>query len=249
MSFAVPDKQLPPTDKQTPPVSRAGRWKRRLKWLAISGLLAIAVAAFVVKDYVRTLQSLRRVPGTHAFVMDYYVDYHIDEIRQRGLDVGNVQDSFIRTLFPDFFLPIISRFKRAYLPAETKTIDPSAHHCSTLAIRSQNGHVYFGRNFDWHHDACLILRVHDANGAASISVLDLAYLNLNRADLDQTSLFQRVPLLFAPYYLMDGMNRHGVAVADMSVEAQPPRDPAKPAIILSTLMRHLTRSRRFMTPA
>jgi len=229
MSAAVPDKQLPPP--------KTGRWKRRLKWLTIVGLLAVAVAVFLVKDYVRTLQSLRRVPGTHAFVMDYCVDYHIDEIRRRGVDIGNVQDSFIRTLFGDFVLPIVSRFKRSYLPAETKTVEAGGHHCSTVAIRSKNGHVYFGRNFDWHHDACLILRVHDAQGVASTSVLDLAYLNLDRPDLEQLSLLQRVPLLFAPYYLMDGMNRHGVAVADMSVDAQPPRDPAKPEILLSTLMR------------
>jgi hypothetical protein len=205
--------------------------------MLIAGLLTLAVVAFVVKDHVRTLQSLRRVPGTNAFVMDCYVDYHIDEIRQRGMDVGHVQDSLIGTLFPNFVVPIASRFKRAYIPAETKTIEAGGHHCSTMAIRSQNGHVYFGRNFDWHHDACLILRVHDAQGVASICVLDLAYLNLNRSDLDQTSLVQRIPLLFAPYYLMDGMNRYGVAVADMSVDAQPPVDPGKPAIISSTLMR------------
>ncbi len=97
--------------------------------------------------------------------------------------------------------------------------------------------MFFGRNFDWHHDVSLILRVHDGRGVASISVLDLAYLNLNRPDLDQTSLVARIPLLFAPYFLMDGMNRHGVAVADMSADAQPPRDPGKPAVLQSTLMR------------
>jgi hypothetical protein len=106
-----------------------------------------------------------------------------------------------------------------------------------VALRSDNGDVYFGRNFDWYHDACLIVRVHDQEGVASISVLDLEYLHLNRPDLDRTNLLQRVPLLFAPYFLMDGMNRHGVAVSDMSAPADPPRDPKKPAILQSTLMR------------
>ncbi len=69
-------------------------------------------------------------------------------------------------------------------------------------------------------------------------MIDLAYLNLNRSDLELTSLIERVPLLFTPYYLMDGMNRHGVAVSDMSVpHAEPPVNPKKPAIIQSTLMR------------
>jgi hypothetical protein len=230
MSLAHPDHQVSPA-------VRSGRWKRRLKWAAISAVLAIVATAFIVKDYVRTLQSLRRVPGTNAFVMDYYVDYHIDEIRQHGMDVRNIEDSLVSTLFPDFVLPIVARVKRAYLPVETRTIESGGQHCSTVAIRSKDGNVFFGRNFDWHHDACLILRVHDGLGVASISVLDLAYLNLDRHDLDQTSLLQRIPLLFAPYYLMDGMNRYGVAVADMSADAQPPRDSAKPAIIQPTLMR------------
>ena len=218
--------------------SKRGRWKRRLKWAGIAALVLFAAAAFLVKDYVRTLYSLRRVPGTNAFVMDYYADYHIDKMRGRGMDVHNVEDSCIATLFPGFTQPIATRIKRAYLPKEIKIVEEGRDHCSTVALRSQNGNVFFGRNFDFNNDACLILRIHDQNGLASISVIDLAYLNLNRADLDQTSLVDRLPLLFAPYYVMDGVNRHGVAVSDMSVyPANPPVNPKHPAIILSTLER------------
>ena len=222
---------------QTPPAGKPWRWRRRLMWAALALVLVLAGMAYSVKDYVRTLDSLRRVPGTNVFVMDYYADYHIDEIRQRGMDVEHVEDSFIETLFPDAIAALSIRTKHWYVPKKISTVPSDGHHCSTVALRSQTGDMFFGRNFDWYHDACLILRVHDERGVASISVLDLEYLHLNRADLDRTSLLQRVPLLFAPYYLMDGMNRHGVAVADLAVEADPPRDPAKPAILHSTLMR------------
>jgi len=206
--------------------------------VAIATLVLLFVAGFVVKDYVRTLYSLRRVPGTNAYVMDYYADYHIDKIRNRGIDVDNIEDSCISTLFPDFLAPALGGLKRMYLPKEIKVIEEEDGRCSTVALRSQNGNVFFGRNLDFANDACLILRVHDRNGVASISVIDLAYLNLNRADLDQTSLSQRLPLLFAPYYAMDGVNRYGVAVSDMSVHpAKPPVDPNHPPIILSTLER------------
>lgn len=213
------------------------KWRRRLKWLAAALLAVVALSAFAVKDYVRTLQSLRRIPGTNAYVMDYYVNYHIDEVRARGMDVGNVEDSLIRTLLPDFVAPIATRVKRTFIPQDVQTIDAAGHHCSTLAVRSESGEVFFGRNFDWWHDACLILRTHDRQGVNSISVLDLAYLNLNRPDLEKTSLVQRIPLLFAPYYLMDGMSRYGIAVSDMSAQAKPPVDPNKPDVIHSTLMR------------
>jgi hypothetical protein len=152
------------------------------------------------------------------------------------MDVTRIEDSLLETLFPDFVMPAARRLRRAYLPNDISTTDTD-HHCSTVGLRSGDGEVFFGRNFDWHHDACLILRVHDGKGVASISVLDLAYLNLDRDDLDQSSLLERIPLLLAPYYLMDGMNRHGVAVADMSTPADPPREPGKPSILQSTLMR------------
>jgi hypothetical protein len=215
------------------------RWKRRLRWMALALAIAFIAAAYGTKDYARTLNSLRRIPGTNAFVMDYYANYHLDEIRTRGMDVDHVDDSLIETLFPDLIVPIVRWIKSAYLPQSVRTIDPTGHHCSTVALRSEGGGVFFGRNFDWHHDACLIVRTHDGQGTASISVLDLAYLNLNRADLDQSSLITRLPLLFAPYYLMDGMNRHGVAVADLSAKAVPPREKGKPDIILATLMRFI----------
>ena len=63
-------------------------------------------------------------------------------------------------------------------------------------------------------------------------------MNLDRDDLDNTSLIQRLPLLFAPYYLQDGMNEYGVAVSDMTVKnVRTPDDPAKPNIIHSAAMR------------
>jgi hypothetical protein len=190
------------------------------------------------KDYVRTLSSLRRIPKTHAFVMDYYVDYHIDKIRKKGVDVNNLEDSYIATLFPEPAASAISRLKRAYLPKEIKTVEDKSNHCSTVVLRSQDGNVFFGRNLDFNNDACLVLRIHDQKGLASISVIDLAYLNLNRADLDRTSLLERAPLLFAPYYVMDGVNRYGVAVSDMSVDpVKPPVDAKHPDIILATLER------------
>ncbi len=230
---------MTPEDNGTKPVDpKQGRWKRRLRWLGLITLAVVLVIGFAIKDYVRTLNSLRRVPGTNAFVMDYYVDYHIDEIRQRGMNVKNLEDSCLETLFPDFTLPVMLGLKRYFLPKPVKTIDDKGEHCSTVVLRSNDDRVFFGRNFDYYNDVFLILRVHDRNGLASIAVIDLQYLGLNRKDLDQTNLLQRFALLGTPYYLMDGMNRHGVAVADMAVKhAEPPVDPAKPSVIHSTLMR------------
>jgi hypothetical protein len=93
--------------------------------------------------------------------MDYYGDYHLEKIRSRGMDVHNVVDSCMTTFFSPVVAPAVTCLKRAYLSNDVKLIDKDGHHCSTVALRSEKGDVYFGRNFDYGNDACLILRVHD----------------------------------------------------------------------------------------
>ena len=206
--------------------------------MAVAVLAGAVCITYLVKDHVRTLWSLRRVPGTNAYVIDYYADYNLDEIRAHGMDVKNVEDGLINVFFPDVIASVGMCVKGWYLDQSVATIPPNVDRCSTIVSRLPGGHVYFGRNFDWMHDACLIVRMHDESGLASIAVIDLHYLNLDRLDLDETNLIQRIPLLFAPYYLQDGMNRHGVAVSDMSVDGvKASFDPAKPDILHATAMR------------
>jgi hypothetical protein len=226
-----------PEAPDSPPTIRPRRWKRYARWTVIIFIVGVLLGGYLVKDHVRTLWSLRRVPGTNAYVMDYYVDYHIDEIRTNGMNVDHIEDGLIDVLFPDTVAWFAKELKGSFLDRKIETI-PTGEHCSTVCLRTPRGHVLFGRNLDYSHDACLIVRVHRGGELSTISVLDLHYLNLDRDDLEQTSLLQRVPLLFAPYYLQDGMNTHGVAVADMSLEgSKPPFDGTRPNILHSTAMR------------
>ncbi|MEZ6125580.1 MAG: carcinine hydrolase/isopenicillin-N N-acyltransferase family protein [Planctomycetaceae bacterium] len=214
------------------------RWRRWLKWAAGATLAGLLIVAYLCRDHIRTLQSLRRVPGTNAYVMDYFCDYNLDEIRRNGMNPNQMEDSFIDAFFPQLVSAFAKRVKRAFIPGDTNTFDTEADHCSTVMLRSADGDVFFGRNFDWPHDACLVLRIHDADGLSSIAVIDLHYLNLDRPDLDECSLLTRLPLFFAPYYVMDGINRHGVAISEMSVSpVEPPHDEHKPDIMAPTMMR------------
>lgn len=213
------------------------RWWKIFRRLLVALAIVLLVVGYSLKDYYRTLSSLRRVPGTKAYVMDYYVDYHIDDVRANGIDVKHVEDSVIRALLPKWTHSIAMSVKSRFVPEKIETRE-TGEHCSTIALRAQNGDVFFGRNFDYKHDACLILKVHRSDGPSSVAVLDLHFLNLDRDDLEQSSLIRRIPFLFTPYYLQDGMNQNGVAVADMSVKGvQPPSDPAKPSVIHSLAMR------------
>jgi hypothetical protein len=219
--------------KPQPPVARRRLWKKAIAVV----LVLIAFAAYLLRDDVRTLNSLRHIPGTNAYVMDYYGDYHLDEIRDSGMDVDHIEDSLINTRFRRGAAFVARTVKWLFLDEKIEKI-PTGDHCSTVCLHAPNGHVLFGRNLDYSHDACLILRVHRGGQVKSVAVLDLHYLNLDRDDLENTTLLRRIPLLLAPYYLQDGMNEYGVAVADMSVDGvQPPHAAGRPEILHSTAMR------------
>ncbi len=229
----APDSQQP----ESPP-PRPRSWRRYARWAIALMFVATLCGAYVIRDHVRSLSSLRRVSGTNAYVMDYYVDYHIDQIRDHGMDVDHVEDGLIDVFFPDWIASIAVGLKGRFLGEKIETIPAKGDRCSTVCLKTPAGRVLFGRNLDYFHDACLILRIHRGGVFESIAVLDLHYLNLDRDDLEDTSLITRIPLLFSPYYLQDGMNRHGVAVADMSVQGvEPPYDTSRPDILHSAAMR------------
>jgi hypothetical protein len=227
------DQALPGSKSKT----RPGQLKRIAKWSAAVLTLIAVVVIWAVEDDVRTLASLRRIEGTNAYVMDYYCDYHLEELRD-GMDVRHVEDEFLDAFFPSGIAAVAKWLRPAFVPATVEILPSDTEYCSTVAYRNEQGEMLVGRNLDWKHDACLVLRVHRAGQLASVSVIDLAYLNMNRADLIDMPLWGRIPLLFAPYYVTDGMNSHGVAITAMTLtDSHPPRDPAKPNMMHGTDMR------------
>src|SRR6185436_2421144 len=92
--------QVAPDNKR-----KRGRWKRRFIRAAIVLSVILLCVAFVLKDHIRTLASLRRIPGTKAYVMDYYVSYNLAEVRAHGIDVNHVENSLMATYFPKWMMP------------------------------------------------------------------------------------------------------------------------------------------------
>ncbi len=78
---------------------------------------------------------------------------------------------------------------------------------------------FYGRNFDWVDSPALLLFTHPTNGYASVSMVDLAYLEFgDKVDqLTELSLDQRRALLDAPALPFDGMNERGLVVGMAAV--------------------------------
>ena len=94
--------------------------------------------------------------------------------------------------------------------------------------------LLYGRNFDWEHSPAVLLFTSPPDGYASVSLVDVAYLDFTASELrqlDKLSLEKRRPLLYAPFLPFDGMNEHGLVVGMAAVpDSLMPRDPDKQTV-------------------
>ena len=79
---------------------------------------------------------------------------------------------------------------RLIVPQDSADAQRQAWACSLFAALGGSDKVY-GRNFDWVDSPALLLFTHPTDGYASVSMVDLAYLEFG--DLDRSGLVQ-VPL-------------------------------------------------------
>jgi hypothetical protein len=152
-------------------------------------------------DAARTLASLREVDDFPLYVMTYYGGYGFDDYLATGL-------------FP------------RHSAASAEPLRGGA--CSTVLARLDNGEVVVGRNLDWIHRASLLLYADPPEGYASVSMVDIAYLGFEEGVPEGADASA---LLEAPYWPMDGMNEHGLAVTQMAAPfADLDVDPAAPTL-------------------
>jgi hypothetical protein len=123
-------------------------------------------------------------------------------------------------------------FRRTSLLPIEKTADSrSRWACALFTVLLDDGHLLYGRNFDWEYSPALLVFTDPPDGYASVSMVDMAYLDLGEEalfNLTGLPLEERVGLLDAPLIPFDGMNEHGLAIG---MAAVPPggmqADPSK----------------------
>jgi hypothetical protein len=142
-------------------------------------------------DTTRTLQSLVKVQGTGGLCQDgLYLLTHFGG-REKLFQEEN------RKLMEH---PLVNRTWR---------------YCSVFSTTTENA-VIMGRNWDNQNVGSIIISYyHPSGGHASISfsrAIDLGFpLNLDLEQIRSSPLGTK--LLLAPFYAMDGINEHGLAVA------------------------------------
>ena len=111
--------------------------------------------------------------------------------------------------------------------------------CTCFATAPSGDGPLFGRNFDWWHRASLLLYASPPNALASLSMVDLYYLDfVDPVSLDQLRGARDRIAQRAPYLPFDGVNEKGVAMGLMAVpSAEPPFDAGKVSLYDLALIR------------
>lgn len=170
------------------------------KWAIVAvivGLVAAVAIGLVMAfgdrlNVVRTLASLRKVDDYPLYVMTYYGDYGFDEL-----------------------LGIDDRRESGFRPRTGKRlVSDVGWACTTFSAFGEEGSALLGRNFDWIHQASLLLFTDPPDGYASVSLVDVAYFGIEEGEPTWAG---RTALLEAPYMPFDGMNEAGLAVGMMAI--------------------------------
>lgn len=169
-------------------------------------------------DTSRTLQSLVKVQGTGGLYQDgLYLLTHY----------GDREDIFQKENQEAIDNPLINQTWR---------------YCSVFSTTTENS-VIMGRNWDNQNVGSIIISLyHPPGGYASISfsrAIDLGFpLNMDLEQIRSSELGSK--LLLAPFYAMDGINEHGLAVAVAGVK-QTTHKPksSKELVFITFLMRKI----------
>jgi len=207
----MPDRMVENIQTNVQGKSRRRHARRVLRCLAIVATIGLLVLGAFSYDFLRTLASLEKVDGFPLYRMQYRGTYLLNSLLEKGID---------RPLF------------RGLFPAV------NAGACTSFAARNARGSMLFGRNFDWSHRSSLLLYCDPPHGYASVSMVDLYYLGLE--GMSEIPWTKRLPLLAAPHAAIDGMNEQGVVIAqNVAPRRQSPKDPHKPTLLSSQIVRRV----------
>ena len=166
----------------------------------IFGLVLAALQIDTKSNADKTLASFKKLDDYPLYVMRYDGDYGFREYLKRGV--------------------------RAVPETEPAGgFAAGSWACSCFSVRTRDGRVLVGRNFDWSEHPALLLFTAPPGAFASVSMVDISYLGFDRGAPAEKNLRQ---LLRAPFLPFDGLNERGLAVTMMAVpHSEGGRDPKK----------------------
>lgn len=177
--------------------------------IALVALVVLAVAgiAFMFRNEIATVASIKKVNDYPFYTMTYEGDYGIDEFIAQG---GASSDAEL--------IGFVVQHLMKGLPITIELPDLA---CSTFNATTSEGDAIFGRNFDLSYSRSMLVRTDSADGYASISMVNLGFLGYGEDKLPDSPT-SSITALAAPYAPLDGVNEAGLAVGCCSSTPIPP---------------------------
>jgi len=201
---------------------------RVMRILLVVVLLLVLALLWLFWKPIRAAASVRKLEDG-LYAIEYHGDYSLDQfLAQGGADSDLAVADFV---IQDTFYGLID--------LRLRDTQHSPFGCSTLAVRSREGHALFGRNFDWETCTAYIVTTRPAGGYASVSTVNMDFLTkgLGLSDGPMTRFLSAA----APYAPMDGMNEKGLCVAVLMIQDSPgfQQDEGRPDLTTTTAVRVL----------
>lgn len=176
--------------------------------IALLALIVIAVAglAFMFRNEIATVASIKKVNDYPFYTMTYQGDYGIDEFLEQG---GASNDAEL--------IDFVVQHLMKGLPVTIELPDLA---CSTFNAVTPEGDDIFGRNFDLTYSPSMLVRTDPDNGYASISMVNLGFLGYGEEKLPDSPT-SSITALAAPYAPLDGVNEKGLAVGVLLIDTDP----------------------------
>ncbi len=203
--------------------------RTRIMYILLTILLLLLLALlWLFWRPIQAAVSVRKLEGG-LYAMNYHGDYGLEQFLAQG---GADSDLAVA----DF---VIQDALHGLVNLRLRNIQGSPFGCSTLAVRSREGHALFGRNFDWGTCTAYIVTTRPAGGYASVSTVNMDFLTkgLGLSDGPLTRFLS----VAAPYAPMDGMNEKGLCVAVLMIQDSPgfQQNEGRPDLTTTTAVRVL----------
>ena len=164
----------------------------------------------------------------------YYFEFKGDDGMEKFIAEGGAPSAVE-------MIPFITDFLfKGFAPQQAVESVPQDYGCSSMNVRSPEGNVLMGRNFDWSQALCLIAHVKPEGGYEYISTFDGNLFGFGE-DWKPEGIQNQFMALAGIFYALDGINEKGLAIADLTAgdREETHQDNGKPDLTTTCALKYM----------
>lgn len=138
-------------------------------------------------------------------------------------------------------VPYITDFlTKGFVTSSTANPVSPDYGCSTLKVRSADGAVLMGRNFDWSQSLCIVAHVKPKGGYEYVSAFDGNLLGMGDGWKPE-GFMDKIKALSCLFFALDGINEKGLAIADLMAgdSDETHQNSGKPDLTTSSALKYM----------